>query len=56
MLDGLIGMATFNGIESKFQKEIDELNEIIKVLALQNQGNLEDKMAEFQKKIEEDVI
>jgi hypothetical protein len=42
-------------IEVKLNKEIDSINEDIKVLAQQNLGNLEDKMAELQKKIEEDV-
>ena len=55
MVENLMTQADQYALEEKIKKEIDSVNEDIKVLAQQNLGNLDDKMAELQRKIEEDV-
>ena len=56
MVENLMTQAEQYSLEEKLQKEIQSLNEDIQALAQQNMGNLDDKMAELQKKIEEDVV
>ena len=56
MVENLMTQAEQYSLEEKLQKEIKSLNEDIQALAQQNMGNLDDKMAELQKKIEEDVL
>ena len=56
MVENLMTQAEQYSLEEKLQKEIKSLNEDIQALAQQNMGNWDDKMAELQKKIEEDVL
>ena len=55
MAESLMTIATQDELERKLNKEVNDINEEIKVLAQQNLADLEDKMNQLHKKIEEDV-